>query len=175
MFIAKTTARVRPIAPPDAPALATLFRAAWFEAYSGLLPHDYIKRLTDKRNAAWWLDRIPARPDQKLGNEPLILDINDTVAGYALCGPLRMSRRRSGEIYELYLAPDYQGQGHGELLFEACRYLLDQKSLPGLTVWMLATNTRAQDFYWRRGGRPSIYRDDVLGGVRVPLVGYAFP
>ena len=84
----------------------------------------------------------------------LVLDAAGVVAGYATFGRSRGSRIYQGEIYELYLAPVYQGIGLGEHLFEACRNRFDDRSLNGLMVWALAENDDAVDFYWRRGGRP---------------------
>ncbi|MGO8344973.1 GNAT family N-acetyltransferase, partial [Rhizobium ruizarguesonis] len=55
----------------------------------------------------------------------LVLDVAGTVAGDATLG---LNRARAlpqeGEIYELYLRPEYQGIGLGRMLFGEARRLL---------------------------------------------------
>jgi len=83
----------------------------------------------------------------------LVTEAGGTLAGYATAGFARSKGHHQGEIYELYLAPIYQGLGLGEHLFEGCRYRLDERRLNGLIVWSLTENLNAVDFYERRGGR----------------------
>ena len=75
------------------------------------------------------------------------------VAGYANYG---RNRARSlfydGEIYELYLRPEFQGLGFGRRLFTAARRDLAQSGLKSLVVWALSDNEPAVDFYRALGG-----------------------
>ena len=77
-----------------------------------------------------------------------------SIAGYANYG---RNRARSlfydGEIYELYLRPEFQGLGFGRRLFTAARKDLVQSGLKSLVVWALSDNEPALEFY-RRLGRP---------------------
>ena len=81
-------------------------------------------------------------------------------------GPARIDCLAKGEIYELYLAPIYQGLGFGERLFETCRFRLDKARLDGLIVWALNENEAAIDFYVRRGGRPRFSSSEHFGGTQ---------
>jgi ribosomal protein S18 acetylase RimI-like enzyme len=71
----------------------------------------------------------------------LVLDVGGTVAGYATLG---LNRARSlpqeGEIYELYLKPEFQGVGLGKRLFTEARQLLDSLGCKGVVVWCLEDN-----------------------------------
>jgi len=58
----------------------------------------------------------------------------------------------SGEIFELYLAPEYQGAGLGRRMFEAERGDLAAHGYLSFVVWALAGNDRAVEFYRRLGG-----------------------
>ncbi len=80
-----------------------------------------------------------------------------------------------GEIYELYIAPEHQGVGLGEHLFEASRFALDRRRLRGLVVWVLAQNTIATDFYWRRGGRPMKQVIENVGGKKLEKIAFGWP
>ena len=97
--------------------------------------------------------------------------------GYATFGITRTRARRGkaqGEIYELYLAPDYQGLGFGEHLFESCRHALDLRGLDGLLVWALSDNESAVRFYWNRGGRPIAATTERIAGADLPKVAFTW-
>jgi GNAT superfamily N-acetyltransferase len=153
----------------DAADLADVFKQAWSLAYTGLLPDDHLSRMISQRDAPWWQKSI-ANQDRIL-----VLEVEGDVVGYATFGPLRFRRSRGGEIYELYLTPIYQGLGFGEVLFEGCRHELDQMQLPGLIVWALAANEHAQQFYWRRGGRPVAEATERFGAKSLAKVAYRWP
>jgi ribosomal protein S18 acetylase RimI-like enzyme len=131
----------------DAPRLARIFRESWRLAYAGIIPAMHLEHEILRRDAGWW--RRAVRTESNL----LVMTLGETIAGYATCGRARGGRRDTGEIYELYLAPVYQGVGLGEHLFEACRATLDELALPHLIVWALAENDTARAFYRRCGGR----------------------
>lgn len=118
------------------------------EAYTGIIPHLHLETLIRRRSEEWWSGAIRG------GDSILVLEVGKATAGYATSGAARTRTAHQGEIYELYLAPVYQGLGFGELLFEGCRAGLDRRQLRGLVVWALSENSGATDFYWRRGGRP---------------------
>jgi GNAT superfamily N-acetyltransferase len=155
--------------PADAAEVANVFRESWKLAYTGMLPEPYLSRLLAARDATWWGRAM------KSSDAILVLDVAGTTAGYATFGRARTRSRYRGEIYELYLAPTYQGLGYGEWLFEGCRARLDKHRIPGLIVWSLAENTHAQDFYWRRGGRPIGRQVELMGRQRVEKIAYGWP
>lgn len=159
---------IRPGAPSDAPALSEVFRASWGSAYLGIIPQLHLDSMIRRRTADWWSTTI------RSGNEILVLQVVDTIAGYATLGPSRARGRYEGEIYELYILPTHQGLGFGERLFEACRHHLDRRQLNGLLVWALADNTIASDFYRRRGGRPVGATYESFGRTRLKKVAFAW-
>ena len=159
---------VRPARPTDAVALADVFAGSWRNAYTGIIPHAHLNHLIRTRDVAWWQKAI--RRDSDI----LVLEAALTVAGYATLGKSRQSSKYQGEIYELYLAPVYQGQGLGEYLFEACRLALDERSLNGLIVWALADNDGACAFYDRRGGRAIGEIKEKFGPTSLPKIGFGW-
>lgn len=152
----------------DASALVEIYRDAWRLAYRGIIPQLHLETMIQRRGPEWW--RSAARSGEGL----LVLDVGGNVAGYATHGTARSKGPYRGEIYELYLAPSYQGMGLGEHVFEACRHRLDQRRLPGLIVWALVENTAATSFYWRRGGRPIASAFDRIGGAKLEKVAFAW-
>lgn len=159
---------VRDARPADAAALADIYRQTWEHAYRGIIPHLHLDGMIRRRGPAWW--RGAARSRDCI----LIIEYEDEAIGYATCGTSRSRGPYRGEIYEIYLLPDYQGLGFGEYLFEACRHKLDERRLRGLIVWALAQNSMAVSFYWQRGGRPIATTYERLGGKRLEKIAFAW-
>jgi ribosomal protein S18 acetylase RimI-like enzyme len=155
--------------PGDAEALAEVFKDSWVNAYRGILPEFHLDKIVRRRDPAWWQTTIGSR------DRMLVLEVGSKIVGYATFGPTRARGPYQGEIYELYLAPIYQGLGFGEHLFEACRYALDQKKLKGLVVWALVDNQTACHFYWRRGGRPVASVQETFGTTKLEKAAFAWP
>jgi ribosomal protein S18 acetylase RimI-like enzyme len=152
----------------DAKSLAETFRQSWTQAYRGIIPHLHLQNMIGRRGPEWWSGVVRG------GDSLLVLEHAGKVAGYATIGFARTRGPYQGEIYELYVAPTYQGLGLGEHLFEGCRYGLDQRRLKGLIVWALVDNTMATDFYWRRGGRPVGQTFEVIGGAKLEKIAFAW-
>jgi ribosomal protein S18 acetylase RimI-like enzyme len=112
--------------------------------------------MVNRRGAAWWANAI------RRASAILVVEVGETVVGYATLGRNRARELpQQGEIYELYLRPEYQGVGLGSRLFAAARDRLARHGLKGLVVWALEENPGALSFYHGAGGR------DVAEGVEV--------
>jgi ribosomal protein S18 acetylase RimI-like enzyme len=160
---------IRSLRASDASALAQVFGDSWRLAYSGIIPTAHLDRVISRRETAWWLSAARAK------ERHIVLEFEGKIAGYASFGPARSRGRAQGEIYELYLAPIYQGVGLGEHLFEACRNQLDRARCKGLLVWALADNTQATAFYWRRGGRPIASTMETFGTQKLEKIAFTWP
>ena len=138
---------VRRADPRDARAIASVHRTAWIHAYSGLIPHRALVQMVERRREDWW--RRAARGPSTL----LVLEVAGKIAGYATIGLNRVSAlKQEGEIYELYMLPEYQGVGLGSYLFRECRAILRGLGMYGLVVWCLEENENAVTFYRAIGG-----------------------
>ncbi len=169
MLRSPSTVQIRSARPADAHLLALLFKESWTLAYTGILPSDALAQLLSKRELGWWQKSLSSE------DPVLVLEVGGVVAGYATAGRCRSQGKQKGEIYELYLAPVYQGLGFGEHVFEACRHRLDERGLKGLLVWALVDNTQACHFYWRRGGRPVGSVTELFGRTRLEKVAFGWP
>jgi ribosomal protein S18 acetylase RimI-like enzyme len=152
---------IRQAKSADAAAVASTHDEAWRAAYQGVIPGTELEKLISRRGPEWWDSAI------RKGSRIAILCFGDTVAGYANYG---RNRARSlfyeGEIYELYLRPEFQGLGFGRRLFSGARRDLTQSGLKSLVVWALSDNEPAVEFYRALGGR-AVARSSERFGTRV--------
>jgi ribosomal protein S18 acetylase RimI-like enzyme len=150
------TIDIRRAEPRDAPAIADVHHEAWRGAYAGIIPHRALNVMINRRGSEWWANAI------RRAATVLVVEIGGKVAGYTTVGRNRARELpQQGEIYELYLRPEYQGVGLGSRLFAAARQKLADHGLKGMVVWALEDNTNALSFYAGAGGR------DVAEGVEI--------
>ncbi|WP_185984392.1 GNAT family N-acetyltransferase [Aureimonas mangrovi] len=141
-------AEIRCAAREDAAALCDVHAQAWRGAYAGIIPHKALNAMIGRRGPDWWRHAIGG------GAAVLALDYDGRTVGYATIGHNRTRAiRAEGEIYELYILPDYQGVGFGRHLFEGAGAFLASRGLKGLAVWALEDNDRALAFYRGLAGR----------------------
>lgn len=147
---------IRTAEPHDAAAIANVHHSAWRGAYAGIIPHTALNSMLSRRGKDWWANAI------RRAASVIVVEIGGEIAGYATLGRNRARElRQQGEIYELYLRPEYQGVGLGSRLFAAARARLASHGLKGLVVWALEENTGALNFYSGAGGV------DIAEGVEV--------
>lgn len=150
------TIDIRQAEPADAAAIADVHAQSWQGAYGGIIPFRALSAMIGRRGTAWWSNAI------RRAASVLVVEMGGEVVGYSTLGRNRARELpQQGEIYELYIKPEYQGVGLGTRLFTAARYRLASHGLAGLVVWALEDNINATDFYAGAGGR------DIAEGVEI--------
>jgi ribosomal protein S18 acetylase RimI-like enzyme len=105
----------------------------------------------------------------------LLLNFDGRIAGYVTFGRARRHNGpQSGEIFELYVGPVYQGAGFGKRLFRAARRSLASRGLDGLVVWALADNDAACAFYRHLCGQPVSEGLETFDNVALRKVAFAW-
>jgi ribosomal protein S18 acetylase RimI-like enzyme len=154
----------------DAGAVADAHDEAWRTAYQGIIPGAELERLINRRGPAWWDSAI------RKGSRIALLQFGDKIAGYANYGRNRArSLYYDGEIYELYLRPEFQGLGFGRRLFAAARRDLAQSGIKSLVIWALSDNAPAVAFYRALAGRPVARSCEKFGDKTLDKIAYAWP
>ena len=145
----------------DAITIASAHDEAWRNAYQSIIPGPELEKRINRRGPAWWDNTISK------GGKVAVLSFENMVAGYTTYGANRAhSLSYDGEIFELYLRPEFQGLGLGRKLFSAARRDLAQSRLNSLVVWCLAENEPAVAFYRTLGGK-AVARSSERFGSRV--------
>lgn len=153
----------------DSAALAEAHDEAWTTAYRGLIPGPELEKLVQRRGASWWDAAI------RRGSRIILLNFGDEVAGYANYGRNRAkSLPYAGEIYELYLRPEYQGLGFGSRLFTTAKRDLIQAGNTSLIVWALSDNEPATNFYRALGGKPIARSTERFGNKVLDKVAFGW-
>jgi ribosomal protein S18 acetylase RimI-like enzyme len=154
----------------DAEAITAVHDAAWRQAYSGIIPARDLERMIVRRGPRWWSRSI------RRGASILVLEAGGDVAGYATFGPNRArDLAQKGEIYEIYLKPEFQGVGLGSRLFLAARRELARAGYTTQVVWALADNDGACRFYQNAGGRRVARASERFGDRQLAKVAFAWP
>jgi ribosomal protein S18 acetylase RimI-like enzyme len=160
---------IRQAKETDAGAVAQTHDAAWRSAYQGIIPGPELDKLINRRGPDWWYNAI------RKGSRIALLGFGDTVAGYTNYGRNRArSLYYEGEIYELYLRPEFQGLGFGQRLFSSARRDLAQSGMKSLVIWALSDNAPAVEFYRALGGRAVARSSERFGGKVLDKVAFAW-
>jgi ribosomal protein S18 acetylase RimI-like enzyme len=160
---------IRQAKPCDAGAVADAHDDAWRAAYQGIIPGVELEKLVSRRGPDWWDSAI------RKGSRISVLVFGERVAGYANYGRNRArSLSYDGEVYELYLRPEFQGLGFGRRLFTAARKDLANSGLRSLVIWALSDNDPAVAFYRALGGRPVARSSERFGGRTLDKVAFGW-
>lgn len=161
------TIEVRRAEPRDARAIADVHRRSWENAYAGLIPHRPLTHMLERRGEKWWKGATTGPATL------LVIDVAGEIAGYATVG---LNRARAlpheGEIYELYLLPEYQGIGLGTGLFREARNLLSSLGCKGMIAWCLEDCQQAVDFFRSHGGVDGVEGMEDFDDAKLKKLGF---
>jgi ribosomal protein S18 acetylase RimI-like enzyme len=161
---------IRPARLPDARGIARLDVETWRTTYAGTLSVSYLVGLSAQRREAGWRSVILREPrDVRVA----VVD-NGTVLGFGSCGPNRGDRFFAGEVFTLYVTPDWQNLGIGRRLLIALFRRLVAMGRPSAILWVLRDNP-SRFFYERLGGRQVSRKMLAVGGSIIEAIAYGWP
>jgi GNAT superfamily N-acetyltransferase len=174
---------LRTALPTDALAVAQLHVRAWQAGYRGLLPDGYLDGLRAEDRAARYTFGRADGPRTTLA-------ITGGAAGGAISGIaggtaggiaggiaggtiVGFATIHQAELAALHVDPDAWRQGVGSALIARARVDLAAAGVTEAHLWLLAGNTRAQQFYERDGWTTNgTRRIDTVWGVEVDELEY---
>jgi ribosomal protein S18 acetylase RimI-like enzyme len=154
----------------DATAIGAVHVAAWRSAYPGILPDDYLARLSPTRMALQYRATIASGSTVMVaasrGQGPRIV-------GFTTAGPPRTTGLGDAEIETLYVLDDWRDQGIGRRMMRAAAKQLASRGCRSVFVWVLRDNP-SRWFYRHLGGQAAAEGETRLAGVKLPQVAYSW-
>ena len=165
--------------------IAKVYVDTWRAAYAGLLPDKVLLGMSYERQAGDWSWVIRNRAE----SQPIIVatEIGHGVVGFVSYGRSRAADRpavgpcaerqggpRVGEVFTLYVLPEFQDRGIGRQLLLAAFTSLRDRGFERALLWVLRANN-ARFFYERLGGLRISERRERLWGCHVDETAYGWP
>src|SRR6185312_2584790 len=157
---------IRAARPGDARRIARLDVETWRATYAGILTTPFLVGLSAQRREIGWATVIEREPRDVL----VAVDSDGTIQGFGSCGRCRGGSEFAGEVYTLYVAPDWQNQGIGRLLLRGLFERLVAQGCGSAIIWVLRDNP-ARFFYRRLGGSEVRRRVFAVGGTQIEAAG----
>ena len=161
--------RIRPAKASDAAGVARVQVEAWRDAYVGILPDEALIGMGDVRSAQRWSRVVTSLEDPALFS---VAVWKRSVIGFCHGGSARrgtIGRRRlmsrEGEVFTLYVDPNFQGMGIGSTLMFRVVERMAAVGFAALTISTLTGNRHARRFYERLGGVEGEETPSVVMGV----------
>jgi ribosomal protein S18 acetylase RimI-like enzyme len=161
---------IRAARPGDARRIARLDVETWRVAYAGILATPFLVGLSATRREIGWATVIEREPR----DVRVAVDGDGEIVGFGSCGRNRDSAEHAGEVFTLYVAPDWQNQGIGRALLLSLFERLVAQGCASAIIWVLRDNP-GRFFYRRLGGREVRHKHFVVGGKRSEAAGYVWP
>jgi len=161
---------IRPAEPADATIIADIYVDTWRTSYAGMVPDHVLVELSPARIANSWRRSI------QHGHDTILVAVNDThsVIGFGSAGPNRdMVSRFHGEVYTLYVRPDFQNQGTGRHLLHGLFQAIVERGFKHCTLWVLAANP-SRFFYHAMGGKICGEKYERLWGADLLELAYGW-
>lgn len=146
----------------DAPMLAKVHVDSWQVAYRGIVPDSFLERFTYQRREEAFRQALTANLE-----ETYLVEDNDHAIGILTIGASRdadLDVNCTGEIWGIYIAPDYWRRGIGTTLVYEAERILQSRGFNQVILWVLEENMDARRFYERMGFcLDGMYRTVELG------------
>lgn len=179
--------RIRQAHPTDAAGIAQVQVEAWRATYPGLVPAHVLVSMSLRRHRAQWANALDcprvrhaalvATLDNPLRMRRAVGETaggGERVVGFGSCGPAReASLQHAGEIYTLYVLPEYHERGIGRRLLHGLFDCLLARGMDSALVWVLADNP-SRFFYECMGGRRVAQRDENIWGTMLREAAYGW-
>ena len=122
----------------DFSAISQVYYQTWQDAYRNLIPKSFLEKLDPQKT---W------HPETRADHTFIAVSDDQKIVGVISYGPSRKSTYKNfGEIYSLYVLPDWQGLGIGQQLFEKALAQL-KMDFENIYLLVLKNNIPAQKFY----------------------------
>jgi GNAT superfamily N-acetyltransferase len=166
---------VREASPLDAGAVAQVQVSSWRAAYRGIVPNSFLDSMDVDERTERWREGITDRPG---GQITFLAELDEVAAGFGAVGACRDPDAPAGigELYAIYVSPEFWRRGVGRAVHVACLDALRADGYGHARLWVLEANPQARAFYerldWRWDGATEPH---AIGDEELPIVRYRRP
>ena len=161
---------MRPARVDDAPALARVHVDSWRAAYRGLVPDSSLQRFTYQ-----WREECFRQALATGAEETYVVQLDEEAVGILTVGAARdadLDVNRTGEIWGIYISPEYWRKGIGSRLVEEAERMLKSRGYENAVLWVLEGNQQARGFYEAMGFSPDGESKIIDWGTPLKAVRY---
>jgi ribosomal protein S18 acetylase RimI-like enzyme len=118
-------------------------------AYRGIVPDSHLERFTYQRREGAFQQALTANLE-----ETYLIEDNDQAIGILTIGASRdadLDTSYTGEIWGIYIDPNYWRQGIGTTLVHEAERILQSRDYTEVVLWVLEENVDARRFYEKMG------------------------
>jgi ribosomal protein S18 acetylase RimI-like enzyme len=164
---------IRPAQVTDAPGIARVRVISWRAAYRGIVAQAILDGLSVEETSA--LIETSIRRNAPGSCRLVAREPSGQIVGFALGGPERTRDPEfDGELYAIYLLPEFMRMGIGRRLLLAMAEGLHRRGMHAMLIWVLAQNP-ARRFYEALGGVYLREQPVAIGPQTLPEVAYGWP
>jgi len=136
---------IRRATPEDAPTLAKVHVDSWQAAYQGIVPDSHLEHFTYQRREDAFRQALTYNLE-----ETYLIEEGDQPIAILTIGASRdadLDTTTTGEIWGIYITPDYWRKGIGRTLVHQAEHMLHTKGYTQVVIWVLEGNLNARRFY----------------------------
>jgi ribosomal protein S18 acetylase RimI-like enzyme len=167
---------IAPASTEDAARVAALHVASKKEGYAAFMRDDYIQSLKPEEFTKNWTEWLAD------STKVLIAADGENDAGFIAFGPIRTRLKEDrgimpswpGEIYALYVHPDYWGQGVANALMREASVPMRKNYWDKALLWVIDQNKRAVKFYEKMGGQRAGKQKVTVGDQEVTEIAFGW-
>ncbi|WP_346886640.1 GNAT family N-acetyltransferase [Clostridium sp. UBA4395] len=144
----------------DAKILGEIHSKSWKDAYRGIVSNEILDNITPSKREIYFKKALSEKWE-----EDAIIFKEDVPIGLICIGKCRDDDKKelSGEIWGIYLLPQYWSMGVGSELIRWGMNELRKRSYKEITLWVLEENIRARRFYEKIG----FYHDGTVKEINI--------
>lgn len=157
----------------EAPAIARVHVDTWRTTYRGIVPEDYLEKLSYEKRERGWKQILSSATDN--GQFTYVVeDESGQIVGFANGGPERTGDSvYRGELNAIYILNTHQRRGIGHRLTQVVTHRLAQADIHSMLAWVLADNSACR-FYEALGGKKVYNKQIERGTAQLNEVAYGW-
>lgn len=161
--------KIRKATLADAKGIARVHVDSWIATYRSIVPDTYLDQLNYDTREQLWKENLKA-------NNNFVAENDDgELIGFADGGKERTGKYAAlkGELYSIYILPEYQGKSIGSSLMKKVVHHLKENGLNSMLIWVLEENL-SRGFYEKMGGKEVDRKTLSISGKELSEIAYGW-